>query len=426
MPRVTAAPLPMIHRTCRAAVAASLLAAPAAAQSFSYPDFSSTTGLSLVERAATVGNILRVHDAVATGGGNRGAVWYLNPVNVAAGFDTTFVFNINSASSTGGGDGMAFVIQNEMIPGDTGGVGVNGIGRHASALGYGLFSGSAPGESIDNSLVIEIDNFTNGGAIADPDNNHISVHTGGNGENDQSEDFSIGRADNATLGTDTNDGTDHTIRVRYSPGTLEVYYDGALVIQTAYDFSTGSTWIDSNQPVGGLDLNGGTSAYVGFTASSGGVLENHDLVSWTFDGGAISTNFCTALPNSTGNPAGISGQGTTSVAANDVTLVASDVPPFQFGIFLNSEMRGPGTPVASGNLCLTGAIGRYFGPGQILQADPTGSFSLQLDLTQTPTPTQLVSIAPGETWYFQAWYRDTGPACPTANFTDGIEVLFTN
>lgn len=418
----------MIQRICRAAVAASLLAAPAAAQSFSYQDFSSTAGLSLVERAATVGNILRVHDAAGGGGGNRGAVWYLNPVNVAAGFDTTFVFNINTPSSTGGGDGMAFVIQNEMIPGSSGGVGVNGIGRHASALGYGLFVGGATGDSIENSLAIEIDNYSNGGSnpIADPDGNHISVHTGGTADNSQNESYSIGRADSATLGTDTNDGTDHTIRVRYAPGTLEVYYDGALVIQAPYDFTTGGTWIDGNQPVGGLDLLGGTSAYIGFTASSGGVLENHDLVSWTFDGGAISTNFCPPNPNSTGLGATISGQGTTSVAANDVTLVASDVPPFQFGIFLNSEMVGASIPVASGNLCLSGAIGRYFGPGQIRQADANGTFSLQLDLTQTPTPTQFVSIASGETWYFQAWFRDVGPAGPTANFTDGIEIFFTN
>ena len=83
--------------------------------------------------------------------------------------------------------------------------------------------------------------------------------------------FSIGRAENTALGVDTNDGLDHTLRVLYVPGTLEVYLDGALIITTPYSFSTGGTWIDSNMPVGGLDLIGGSAAYVGFTAGSGSV-----------------------------------------------------------------------------------------------------------------------------------------------------------
>ncbi|MEZ6014578.1 MAG: hypothetical protein R3F49_05650 [Planctomycetota bacterium] len=75
-----------------------------------------------------------------------------------------------------------------------------------------------------------------------------------------------------------------------------------------------------------------------------------------------------------------------------------------------------------GTLCLSGAIGRYIGPGQILQANPTGGIALALDLLQHPTPNGFVQVTAGETWHFQAWYRDAFMGSATSNFTDGISV----
>jgi len=77
----------------------------------------------------------------------------------------------------------------------------------------------------------------------------------------------------------------------------------------------------------------------------------------------------------------------------------------------------PGNSV--GVLCLGGAIGRYVRQGQILNSGTLGAFALALDLTGTPTPTGLVSIAPGEAWNFQAWYRDSVGGAATSNFTSG-------
>ena len=85
-------------------------------------------------------------------------------------------------------------------------------------------------------------------------------------------------------------------------------------------------------------------------------------------------------------------------------------------------MANPGG--SDGNLCLGGSIGRYVGPGQIVNSGATGSFTLPLDLTQTPTPTGLVAIAAGETWNFQAWHRDAVGGFATSNFTDGLAVQF--
>jgi hypothetical protein len=53
-----------------------------------------------------------------------------------------------------------------------------------------------------------------------------------------------------------------------------------------------------------------------------------------------------------------------------------------------------------------------------------GEISLALDLSQQPTPTGLVQVQPGETWNFQAWFRDSVGGQVTSNFTDGLEVTF--
>ena len=421
-----------------APVCATLLFASAsigAAQSFQYTDFTGATGLQFVERGAINGAILRVHDEIAPSGPtNRGAVWRDAPVAVAGGFDTTFVININeNGGPSGGGDGMAFVIQNEMIAGDTGGVGVGGIGRHASALGYGIFVTSNPGESIDNSLVIEFDTFFNdnqpaAAPILDPDSNHISVHTGGAGENDQREEFSIGRAESGVLGANMSDGLDHTVRIIYVPGSLEVYFDGALVITTAYSFATGGTYLDSGAAVGGLNLIGGSSAWVGFVGASGGSLENHDVISWSWDSGGPGTNYCMANVNSGGTAASMSATTSASVAANDTTLTSSGMPALVFGFFISSQTQGfVANPAGSaGNLCLGGAIGRYVGPGQIQQSGTGGSISLAIDLSMQPTPLGFVQVAAGETWNYQAWFRDSLMGQTTSNFSDGLALTFVN
>ena len=141
--------------------------------------------------------------------------------------------------------------------------------------------------------------------------------------------------------------------------------------------------------------------------------------------GPIGTNYCSANANSTGNAGSISGFGETRVSANDVTLTASNLPPNQFGILIVSATQGfvpnaGGT--SNGNLCLGGAIGRYVGPGEILSSGATGEFSLAIDLGLIPQGGGTTATVAGDTWNFQAWYRD-GVGLGS-NFTDGLEILF--
>jgi hypothetical protein len=142
-------------------------------------------------------------------------------------------------------------------------------------------------------------------------------------------------------------------------------------------------------------------------------------------GGGLGTNFCgPAAPNSTGGPASISASGSTSAAANDVLLSASGMPQNQFGYFLNSPTPGfvQNPPGSSGNLCLMGQIGRY--SQQLQSSGAAGQFAIQLDLPNTPRPNGSGAIVAGETWFFQAWFRDQVGGVNTSNFTDGLSITF--
>jgi hypothetical protein len=140
--------------------------------------------------------------------------------------------------------------------------------------------------------------------------------------------------------------------------------------------------------------------------------------------GPIGTNYCgPANLNSTGVSAVISAWGVTNVAANDVRLDVVGLPLGKYGMFVTSQTQGfvPNPGSSQGNLCLGGAIGFY--SKNLVNSGSSGQFSLLLDLTQTPTPSGLVAIQPGETWNFQAWYRDKNPT-RTSNLTDGISITF--
>ena len=160
------------------------------------------------------------------------------------------------------------------------------------------------------------------------------------------------------------------------------------------------------------------------SSTDGGLLLANALTYVT--GSNIGTNYCSpAVPNSTGQPGLLTAFGTSQILNGNLSLSANQLPNNQFGIFLNSLGQGfnPGPGGSQGTLCLSGAIGRYNGPGQILNSGMLGAFTLGLDLTLTPTPTGPTAIVMGETWHFQTWYRDLNPA-PTSNFTDAVTITF--
>ena len=139
--------------------------------------------------------------------------------------------------------------------------------------------------------------------------------------------------------------------------------------------------------------------------------------------GIIGVNYCgPAVPNSTLQPGVVTALGSEVVAAQDVTLKATQLPPKKFGAFLVAGASGflPNPGTSQGTLCLSGTIGRYF--KLVKKASPAGIISIQVDLNALPFSPN-VAVQPGDTWYFQCWYRDLNPG-NTSNFTDGVAITF--
>ena len=127
-----------------------------------------------------------------------------------------------------------------------------------------------------------------------------------------------------------------------------------------------------------------------------------------------------AEPNSSGQSATLLTFGSHRVADDDLALEASGMPAQQFGYFLAGTGSGEVLPPGSqGRLCLGGAdIFRY--AKDVASTGSGGAFSLDLELTAIPGHGP---VLPGETWNFQAWFRDVNPN-PTSNFTDAQSVSF--
>ena len=126
------------------------------------------------------------------------------------------------------------------------------------------------------------------------------------------------------------------------------------------------------------------------------------------DAGCIDpVNYCTTSPNSAGPGALISANGSTSVAANSMTLIVAAAPANQFGVFFYGPEQDA-VPFGQGTLCVgAGSTGLIrITPAQ--QTDFLGTATRILDFGAAPFDSGPGAVLPGEEWHFQFWYRDPG------------------
>lgn len=127
-------------------------------------------------------------------------------------------------------------------------------------------------------------------------------------------------------------------------------------------------------------------------------------------GGTLGADYCEGA-------ATLTATGSRAATDNDVTLAASDLPPNRLGLFLASRTAGSALlPGSRGRLCLGGPVLRL--STHPLGSGATGSLRQTIDLRDMPD--RRGTVEPGDTWHFQAWYRD-GIA---SSLTSAVAVTF--
>lgn len=243
-----------MHRT--ATIAALLLASVCAADDVDYADFSDTTGLVLNGSAATAttpdGEVMRLTNAA----GNRAGSIFSETRVDASDFSTKFSFRITEpggsifdGNTENGADGFVFVVQ----PIDS------SLGSLGQGIGY---------QGIGTSLGIEFDTWHNG-ANHDPSQSHIGVDLNG------SVNHLSGLPTANITDPELDDGDQWFAWIDYDGTTLEVRL--SLVDSRPHDALI-------SHPLDLPSVLGQDTAFVGFTSATGAAWENHDLLSWSYNG----------------------------------------------------------------------------------------------------------------------------------------------
>jgi hypothetical protein len=235
--------------------------APPATDTISYSDFSAVGDeLSLTGTTQIFGDVLRLTEDI---GGQRGEAWFRYKQPVANGFEATFKMSMNQDDPNGfvPADGLAFVIQNSAEGSDSGSLGEGGVPTNALNIKFKSF-GFDGGEASQIQVLAGTTVLGTTSAFHTPG----VVLTGVPGHP-------------YTLGTVA--GADpYQIRVVYvpgAPGHVDVYLDGIAVLQNVE--------VDLAD-IGAVDASG--EAWVGFTARTGGNVQNNDIIDWKMGYGDFS------------------------------------------------------------------------------------------------------------------------------------------
>ena len=259
-----------------------------------------------------------------------GSAWYNAQQSVTGSFASTFTFQLSGSYVTGYGpaDGIAFVIQDATTEVNQAG---NPIDWGPFGCGMGFADGSCTNSSggIPNSLAVDFKTYNDG--YPSPNNNSVSIVSNGTGENCIDQACNIAYNNNLPNGIILADGAVHTVTISYwvspPPTASKCNANGPVpcldVVLDGYDLFGGGvplvlSSVNSGAPVSLSTLIGGSSgsssAWVGFTAATGGGDDNQDILSWTFSPQQIQGS-----PISTSTPASLVQTASITVAGNPVT-----------------------------------------------------------------------------------------------------------
>ncbi len=185
---------------------------------------------------------------LTNGGSNEaGSAFFATPVNIQS-FTTDFTFQLSNPAA----DGMTFTIQSNSP---------SAVGGSGGGLGY---------QGIPKSLAIKFDLYSNNGEGPDS----TGLYTNGAFP-------MIPSIDLSSTGINLHSGDYFDAHIAY---------DGTNLNLTLTDGITLATWSKSF-PINIPATVGGNSAYVGFTAGTGGQSSSQKVTSWTYLAGPPSPNY---------------------------------------------------------------------------------------------------------------------------------------
>ena len=183
------------------------------------------------------------------------SAFYVTPVDVRS-FTSDFTFQMTTIGTGPLADGITFTLQ---------GVGPFAIGSMGGGLGYGPEPQQGSFVSrIARSLAVKFDTFDDIGE----GNNSTGIYTGGDAPALPADTFPAG-------GIDLHNGHVFAVHLDYSGTTLTVTVTDTSVPDPRPTF-TKAYDIDIQAAVGG------STAYAGFTAATGGATAKQDVLTWTY------------------------------------------------------------------------------------------------------------------------------------------------
>ena len=179
------------------------------------------------------------------------SAFFSTPVNVAQ-FSTQFTFQLTNANA----DGFTFTIQNDKK---------TALGPAGGGLGYGPDTAGGSG-GIPNSVAVKFDLYSNDGEGPDS----TGLYTDGAAPTN------MGSIDLSSTGINFHNG---------DVFQANLSYNGSTLTETLTDTQTNATvtetyTVDIGQTVGS------STAYVGFTAGTGGDTATQDILTWTYSSGS--------------------------------------------------------------------------------------------------------------------------------------------
>lgn len=179
-------------------------------------------------------------------GGQAGAGWYPNTVDLSE--DLTFTFDLSLGSNDGGADGVAFVFQR---------TGTNALGATGGGMGV---------TGINPVLFVEFDTWPNSG---EPSSDHITIRS--------TTDLTTPVCMTNSC-ANTEDGNFHNVEIQWNATskTLAVYFDNEF--RTSYQG-------DIVQNI----FSGNSDVYVGVTGGTGGAVNLQSVCNFTINNAISNT-----------------------------------------------------------------------------------------------------------------------------------------